>query len=166
MTEAEMLVEAARGHKDVVQVSALSRGGGESALVVQLTGYLSAPELRAYVCRGVSLSRPPDVVVVDRWPTTALTSTHELSALGATEFPYAEPGTATESELAEMWSRCLDVTPVGALDDFADLGGDSMAAIDLSMAMADRWQVDVPLDLFVDPGTVRSVARYLDEHAS
>lgn len=166
MTEADVLAEAARGHEDVVRAAGLPRGAGAIAIIVQLTGYVSGPELRAYVCRAASPSRPPDVVVVERWPADVAGSEDEFAGFGATEFPYSEPSTATESELAELWSRCLELAPVGVLDHFADLGGDSMAAIELSMAIADRWQVDVPLDLFVDPGTVTSVARYLDEHAS
>lgn len=161
----EELAEAARGHEDVVHAAELRRDGSKVVLVVQLTGYLSGPELRAYVCGVASPPRPPDVVVVERWPTgaSAVRSADELDGLGAVEFPYAQPDTATESELVELWARCLELAPVGVLDDFADLGGDSMAAIELSMTIADRWQVAVPLDLFVDPGTVRSVARYLDE---
>ncbi len=43
------------------------------------------------------------------------------------DIPYLAPGNAVEAALAEAFKQALDIAPIGVLDDFFDLGGDSLA---------------------------------------
>ena len=48
------------------------------------------------------------------------------------EADYAAPESDLETYLAKLWSQCLQVEPVGIHDDFFDLGGDSITAIQIA----------------------------------
>lgn len=66
------------------------------------------------------------------------TSRPELTSI------YVAPRTGTERTLAEIWELVLGVDRVGVRDDFFDLGGDSIMAIQI-VARANR--VDLPLTI-------------------
>ncbi|WP_368670819.1 amino acid adenylation domain-containing protein [Myxococcus sp. AM010] len=54
------------------------------------------------------------------------------------EVRFEPPTSELEIELAVLWERVLDVRPVGASDNFVDLGGDSLRAIHLVRAARER----------------------------
>ncbi|MGF1660870.1 MAG: SDR family NAD(P)-dependent oxidoreductase [Kineosporiaceae bacterium] len=72
--------------------------------------------------------------------------------------PYSPPVSAIESDLAEIWSDVLGVEPVGSRDNFFDLGGNSLLALQMLALVKDRLQAAVAsVDLFEAP-TVQALA--------
>ncbi|TXS06766.1 hypothetical protein EAO73_12110, partial [Streptomyces sp. col6] len=64
--------------------------------------------------------------------------------------PFLPPATRLEAHIAEIWARVLDLDEVGRDDNFHELGGDSMAAVEISFLIADRFGLDYDDDLVAD----------------
>ncbi|MBG0829764.1 non-ribosomal peptide synthetase [Planomonospora sp. ID67723] len=76
---------------------------------------------------------------------------------------YREPRGALEADLAAMWAEVLGVTePVGADDDFFDLGGHSLTATQIIARIQERFAVAVPIALLFEHPTVAGLAREMD----
>ncbi|PPQ49577.1 non-ribosomal peptide synthetase, partial [Paenibacillus peoriae] len=75
---------------------------------------------------------------------------------------YAEPRTAQERALVAVWQSVLGLQTVGILDNFFDLGGDSIKAIQIaSRAFQAGYKLDMK-DLFQYP-TVAALAPHMHE---
>lgn len=72
--------------------------------------------------------------------------------------PFAEPVTELEESLAELFADVLGVSPVGARDDFFELGGNSILAIRVTDLASDRLGVAVPVRALLEFRTARSLA--------
>jgi len=72
----------------------------------------------------------------------------------------SERGTATEAALREIWTQVLGGA-VGPHDDFFDLGGTSLAAVQIAIRALDAGLAVEPLDLSEFP-TVAELARAVD----
>ena len=57
--------------------------------------------------------------------------------------PYSPPLTATERILAEVWSGVLGVEPVGTRDNFFDLSGNSLLALQMLGLVKKRFGIAV-----------------------
>jgi acyl carrier protein len=77
-------------------------------------------------------------------------------------YRYDPPATPTEQRLVEMWNEVLGRPRTGALDDFLDLGGDSVHAIQLIGRIGAELGVTVDLVDFFDAPSVRAVAELAD----
>jgi amino acid adenylation domain-containing protein len=75
-------------------------------------------------------------------------------------------GPSVERAVAEIWESTLGVSKVGINDDFFDLGGTSLALINIVMEMSKRF--DLPLDTSIVTGgaTVSALAQAVKERAS
>ena len=71
---------------------------------------------------------------------------------------FVEPRDRWEWDLAHIWSEVLDVDPVGATDDFFDLGGHSMAAMLIIDRIRSASGVAVTLDTVLRCRTVEALA--------
>ncbi|WP_394823560.1 type I polyketide synthase [Pendulispora albinea] len=76
--------------------------------------------------------------------------------------PFAAPATALERLLTEQWEHALGIAPIGVLDNFFDLGGDSLIAVQLSARLERAMGREVPAVTFYEGLTVRSLARLLE----
>ncbi|MEV0390666.1 amino acid adenylation domain-containing protein [Nonomuraea sp. NPDC050643] len=84
----------------------------------------------------------------------------------ADDVPFRAPVTATEIELAELWGRTLRVERVGADDSFFDLGGHSLAAVQIINRIRAHWPVELTVgDLMAHP-TVTALAALVDRGGS
>jgi acyl carrier protein len=68
------------------------------------------------------------------------------------------PRTATETELARIWSDVLRAPRVGVLARFLDLGGDSILAAELVARVREELGVDLTLTDVFDTPTVAEMA--------
>jgi acyl carrier protein len=88
----------------------------------------------------------------------ATAARHARPAL-ATEF--VEPRGEVETQLAEIWAAALGVEKIGALDNFFDLGGDSLSALSVAAAVKKALRCSVAVTQFYEAPTVRLLAAEL-----
>jgi acyl-coenzyme A synthetase/AMP-(fatty) acid ligase/thioesterase domain-containing protein/acyl carrier protein len=75
---------------------------------------------------------------------------------------FVQPRGKTETDLARLWEEVLAVSPVGAEDDFFDLGGHSLSAIRLFSRIEKAYGRDIPLSGLLAARTIRSMATMLE----
>jgi amino acid adenylation domain-containing protein len=68
------------------------------------------------------------------------------------------PWTATERKLADIWSAVLGLPAVGTHDNFFDLGGDSLSAMQMMSRVWDEYLVPLPLRCLFEGPTVAELA--------
>ncbi|MER7959228.1 Pls/PosA family non-ribosomal peptide synthetase [Streptomyces sp. NPDC096030] len=74
----------------------------------------------------------------------------------------AEQLYGTEAWLAEQWSETLGVAVTGAADDFFAIGGNSLAAAQLTTRLRTRYPSAAVVDIYQQP-TLRKLARRLEK---
>ncbi|MEU9860600.1 Pls/PosA family non-ribosomal peptide synthetase [Streptomyces sp. NPDC047971] len=74
----------------------------------------------------------------------------------------AEQLYGTEAWLAEQWSETLGVAVTGATDDFFAIGGNSLAAAQLTTRLRTRYPSAAVVDIYQQP-TLRKLARRLEK---
>jgi acyl carrier protein len=84
-----------------------------------------------------------------------VTSSHARPALANS---YAAPRNEMEGTIAEIWRQVLGIENIGINDDFLELGGDSLAALQLMSRLRETFDVEPPLARFFESPTVSSVA--------
>jgi aryl carrier-like protein len=135
-----------------------------AAVVLKDGAKATADEIRASLFGRLAEFRIPSrLVVVDAIPVSA---TGKIRRAGLAERlarqlqpSHVAPRDATELDVASMFREILGVTPVGALDNFFALGGDSLRGFQLLTRIRTRMHVDVSiLDLFKEPTVARLAA--------
>ncbi|HEY5857890.1 MAG TPA: phosphopantetheine-binding protein, partial [Aldersonia sp.] len=71
---------------------------------------------------------------------------------------YVAPRDELEQRLARIWTDLLGITPIGVLDSFFELGGESLAAMQLLSRLRDDYEVDLPLGQLFKEATVALLA--------
>ncbi|GIH95247.1 SDR family NAD(P)-dependent oxidoreductase [Planobispora siamensis] len=79
--------------------------------------------------------------------------------------PYTPPLTQAERDLAGLWSEVLGVEPVGTRDNFFDLGGNSLVALQMLALVKRRFGVAVPTVTLFEAPTVHTLAAVLGERS-
>ncbi|MFF0312978.1 SDR family NAD(P)-dependent oxidoreductase [Streptosporangium sp. NPDC004379] len=136
---------------------------------------MSDAEGLAALDRLLAAPRPSLVVAAggldDRLPGRT-TATAATVPAGADRFPrpelpqpYTPPLTRAERDLAGLWSEVLGVEPVGTRDNFFDLGGNSLVAIQMLALVKQRFGVAVPTVTLFEASTVHALAAILDERS-
>ena len=74
----------------------------------------------------------------------------------------AEPVSPSERRVASIWEEILGVEDCSADDDFFELGGDSLAAENLVLALEQAFGKRIPPDLLHRDTTIRGLAAFLD----
>ncbi|HEY7199172.1 MAG TPA: non-ribosomal peptide synthetase, partial [Candidatus Dormibacteraeota bacterium] len=143
------------------------------------------PRLVAYVCRQPQhrgdlaqlrrhlAARLPDYMLPAAWVELDALPTNHNGKIDRSALPApaplaaaagsAPPTTPTQRALAEVWARVIGIDQPGVHDDFFDLGGDSVLAVEaveesgrlLGVTIRPRW-------LFEHP-TIATLAELLDE---
>lgn len=140
---------------------------GERRLVgyVQADAPLAADALRAYLAaRLPDYMVPAAFVALAGWPLTA-NGKLDRGALPAPAVQAGEaaPRTPTERGLAALFAQVLGMeAPVGADADFFALGGDSLTAVHLLLAIQQRWRCDPGLGALFATPTVAALAALID----
>jgi amino acid adenylation domain-containing protein len=80
------------------------------------------------------------------------------------ENPYVAPRDELERAVVAAWTDVLDVDPVGVYDDFSDLGGDSLAAVEVITRLDATLNRQVPPATFLDQPTAAGIAEVLRQH--
>jgi len=75
---------------------------------------------------------------------------------------YAPPRTATEEILANIWSQVLGVRRVVINDNFFQLGGHSLTAMQIVSRVRKTFQVELPLRDFFESATISQLAQRVE----
>jgi acyl carrier protein len=78
----------------------------------------------------------------------------------------AAPRSATEATLAAIWSCLLNVPRVGRYENFFDLGGDSLLAMQVVSRIWDELRVALPLRRLFSSPTVAELAVAVTQQAA
>ncbi len=137
-------------------------------------GVLTPPSVSAL--RRELARRLPDVpipsrfVKLDRIPTGPNEKVDRLAlpAPGnerpALDTKFVPPATPRDRTIAACFSQALHVAPdaVGLHDDFFELGGDSVQAVELALLLEERLATRIPSEMFEDTITVAHVSAHLE----
>ncbi|WP_432092904.1 beta-ketoacyl synthase N-terminal-like domain-containing protein [Streptomyces sp. bgisy100] len=145
-----------------------ARSGNSSAPHPFVTGAKADPELLGDLgaARKISLPAYP-LEPTSHWiepvspgPATAApepTATPPAEAAGDGVFPESE----LQAQVVAALQKVLGADDISLDDDFFDLGGDSLAAVDAAGILFDTYRVDIGVDTFADLRTPRAVSTHL-----
>lgn len=149
---------------------------GYRRLVAYVEPDLVAPpqvrSLRGELARRLPPYMLPSAYVVEQLPTTANGKIDRAALLPPPrtrpdlETPYQEPRTALERQVGELLSEVLGIDEIGTLDEFFDLGGDSLRAMRLLSGLRQNLEVELTMaDLFRAP-TIHGIAQLIEQARS
>lgn len=159
--------QALTARDDVNKALLVTYGPGEPILVlVQPEGFCSGPDLRDE-CAALLDDHGDRVVVVlmREIPPDAIPERSELLSNTANVYRYQPPASPTEVSLAEIWNDILNRQRTGVLDDFLDLGGDSLKVTLLIDRVFDKFDVVIDFNDFIEDPTIRALAAFLDANS-
>lgn len=111
---------------------------------------------------------PGHVVALDSVPLTpngkvdrkALPDVDDAQvAVGRSSVP---PRTPVERALARIWAQVLHTDRIGVHDDFFEIGGHSLLALQMLTKVVAELGVDVPLDRMIEASTVEALAAVVE----
>ncbi len=169
-------IEAALlGLPGVAQASVQPRDiAGETALVAYVVASADAPLPPVTSLRQALAERLPGHMIPAAFVTLAAMPLNPNGKLDRAALPApdraafggaqdATPTMApTERALAEIWRRTLRVDDIGRTDDFFDLGGHSLTAMQVVAQMRDAFGIELPLKAMFEARTLERVAAQVD----
>ena len=78
------------------------------------------------------------------------------------ETPYVSPTGAAEEELARLWSEVLGLEGIGSADDFAELGGNSLQAIEIVTRAGAIFGLEARAQRLLEASTVAQMAQHVE----
>ena len=80
--------------------------------------------------------------------------------------PPSPPSTEIERRLNELWADLLRLETVGVRDNYFDLGGTSLLAVDLFARIENLFGITLPLTVLVEAPTIAELTRLMEgKHA-
>jgi diaminobutyrate-2-oxoglutarate transaminase len=171
--EIEACLREINGVRDATVV-AQSPEHGSSSLIAYLVGDagLDAKMIRRF-CRETlpDYMVPSDFVVLDHFPLNvngkidrnALPSPNRETGRADPSIPASTKSTLIQ--LRAIWEEVLHRSDFDEDDDFFDLGGHSLTAVQMISLVAERMQVELPIDAVFDAPTLRALTQYLLDSA-
>ena len=150
--------DVALTHPDVSQAREF-RLGAETAVAVVPAVFSSAVEIRNHVWEQLGDGDPVLVALVDEIPGDPAALVSIVAGLDGTQVSrYTEPDGGLEVALRDIMAETVPASRIGVLDDFIDLGGDSLSAVQLSTLIQERLGVSLRLETVFEASTVRGLA--------
>jgi amino acid adenylation domain-containing protein len=139
------------------------------AYAVLKSGELTTPQnLRDFLKdRLPDQAVPAMVLILDSFPLSpnGKIDVHLLSKPNSMERMicknYAPPRTPAELKLTRVWENLLKQNPIGIHDNFFEIGGDSLAAIDLMLTIEKEFQRSLPITVLFQSPTIAALAELL-----
>jgi thioesterase domain-containing protein/acyl carrier protein len=167
-------VEAALTEHEAIRqavVKAVPAVSGELRLAAYLVSALEPPPapgaLRRFLLERLPAHLVPSAfVMLDAMPLNA-NGKADLAALPAAPEraprpdPFVAPATPLEHQIAGIWERLFGLAPIGATDDFFDLGGDSLLAATLVTAIEETCGRSLVPSTLLEAPTVAGLAAAL-----
>jgi len=76
---------------------------------------------------------------------------------------YVAPGNQIQQTLAAIWQDFLDMEQVGIMDDFLELGADSLVFVTLSAKIHKMLNVKIPINIFFSKPNIKELADYISQ---
>ena len=76
---------------------------------------------------------------------------------------YLAPETSLQQSLASLWAEYLKVDAVGLDDNFLEIGGHSLLAMQIGFQINERFNVDFPLEAFLATPVLRAQAEKIEQ---
>jgi amino acid adenylation domain-containing protein len=172
-------IEAAlRGHAAVSQALVVARedDAGAKRLVAYMTSDgapdPSSQELNELLRRTLpDYMIPSAFVFLDAFPLSPNGKLDRAalpapSPRGSQSSEHVAPRTATERQLAEIWSKLLEIEDISVNENFFALGGHSLMATRLVVRIRESLGVEVPVRTVFETRTLVALAAAVDEVAS
>jgi amino acid adenylation domain-containing protein len=163
-----------RQHPGVGQAVVMAREDlpGDRVLVAYITGKgkndVTPNDLRSFVKQKLpQYMVPSSIVVMETFPLTpngklnrkALPAPED--ALTERETSYVAPRTPAEEILAGIWVNVLKLKQVGVHDNFFDIGGHSLKAVQVVARVRDAFGVEIPVRKVFETPTISGLAQLL-----
>jgi len=74
------------------------------------------------------------------------------------DIAYREPQSEIEKTITDIWTQVLKVEKIGIDEDFFDLGGHSLSAVQVTLQMQKKLNVSIPLQTFFDCPTIADLS--------
>jgi amino acid adenylation domain-containing protein len=140
-----------------------------------LVAYVVSPETSTNNLRDFLREKLPEYMIpatfvwLDAIPLTPNGKINRL-ALPAPDFSkldstsnFIAPRNDTERQLREIWEKVLKIQPISVKDNFFDLGGHSMVALQLFAQIQEQFQRDLPLTTLFQAPTIEQLACIIKE---
>lgn len=75
---------------------------------------------------------------------------------------YAAPQTQAQAIMADIWSEILQIQPIGIHDDYFELGGDSLATVQILSLVEDRLGAEISALRLAESPTIAEIADEVD----
>ena len=168
IAEVETALLALDAIKEAVVVAREDRSGDQQLVAYLVPKKQPGPTVTTFqrVLRGrlPDYMIPSAFVLLDALPLTP-TGKVDRRALPARlptrpelDTPFVSPRTPLEEALAGIWAEILGLDQVGIHDNFLDLGGNSLRAIQVIPKVLNTFKVEVPLRTLLEASTVADMA--------
>jgi amino acid adenylation domain-containing protein len=165
-----------RQHPDVTEVVVVASevSPGDQRLVAYFTPSRDASIGLAETLRAKLRSTLPEYMVPSHFVSLAAipltpngkVDKKSLPAPGSeamtTGTQHVAPRTPTESRIATIWADALEIASPGIHDDFFDLGGHSLTAAQIVIALRSAFQVDAAMRHLFERPTIAGLAEIID----
>ncbi|MDB9305423.1 amino acid adenylation domain-containing protein [Nodularia spumigena CS-591/12] len=74
---------------------------------------------------------------------------------------YLAPRNQSESILVKIWQQILQISKIGVNDNFFDLGGHSLQAMNLMALIYQELEIEIPLSMIYEKPTVGELSEYI-----
>ena len=75
--------------------------------------------------------------------------------------PFVAPRNPVEMALAEIWQRVLNIEQVGVNDNFFEIGGTSLAVVEVAAHVRRIFQFEISLPTLFETATIRALGQFL-----
>jgi len=171
--EIEAALAQYAGVTECVVVADHTRGSDKRLIAYLAAGVEDRPtpgQLRAYLLDKLPDYMVPSVFVfmdalplspngkLDRKSLPAIS--HSALDLG---HEYVAPESATEIELARLWTTILRLETIGIHDNFFEVGGHSLLATQLVSHIRESFDIELPLRAIFETPTIAGLAKTIEE---
>ena len=99
----------------------------------------------------------------DKSKKPELSSSHSRPKLATF---YIAPRNQTEQTIAKIWQKTLGIEQIGIEDDFFELGGDSLIAVQVINKLRETFQTELPIEAILNTGTIAKLSESIQATTS
>jgi amino acid adenylation domain-containing protein len=157
-------------HPSVRQAAVVAKAEaqGEKRLIAYVVGPSPKEDLRAYLKEQLpDYMVPTAIVPLQRLPLNANGKVDRQSLLEPEKFQtqangYVAPRTAVETKISEIWGEVLGNERIGLGEDFFEIGGHSLAGIQVMSRILNHFHVKLEVGTLFDFPTIEGLAQAVE----